>query len=161
KLDGLLHAARGRIASQVAEGFDDEGQIAVYALESALDTAPDLDRGFLRKRIEELTAAVIGQHRDEQERWPERTDCDRLDDAFDALEAENVAARQHFSCCSNCGHSEIWGDIEEEQPGRKADGYVFYHAQSTTRAASRGLLLLSYGAHSGKDPDVRRIGQRI
>jgi hypothetical protein len=160
KLDKALKNARERIKSRVAEGFDDEDQISVDVLESVLDEG-EFDENFLRERIEAMTAAAIGHHHDEQETWPERTDCDRLDDAFDALEAENIAARQNFSCCSNCGHGEIWGDIEEETPGRKADGYVFYHMQNTGGAAATGRLFLSYGAYSGEDADILVIGRRI
>ncbi|MBT2384169.1 hypothetical protein [Streptomyces sp. ISL-11] len=88
----------------------------------------------------------------EQETWPEVTDFDRLSDAFAALEKRGVTARMHFTCCGNCGRTEIGA---EAAPGDH--GFVFFHHQSTEAAAEGHGLSLSYGGHwAGPDADAEQ-----
>ena len=94
--------------------------------------------------------------------WTEATDCDRLDDAFAALEASGVIARQNFTCCGTCGSTEIWDEIgSAEAAGLPAHGYAFFHMQDTESAAEGYGLYLNYGACTEGEAAALAIGHEI
>lgn len=132
------------IRSDVASGFYDEDAI----LRNAIDSFEgEIDPAVLRREAQRLLRQALVEHDEAQRDWPEWTDCDRLDEAFAALEAKGVIARQHFSCCGTCGSSEIWDEIAAvEKAGGPARGYAFYHVQDTESATDGGGLYLNYGA---------------
>jgi hypothetical protein len=140
------------------EGFDDPGRI----IESAVEMVEaDLDDDELRAHAERLTAESLEEHQRRQSEWAGPTDCDRLDQAFAALEEQGIIARQNFSCCQNCGHAEIGEEIANaEAEGRKVQGYTFYHMQDTEGACEGGFLYLAYGSN-GNRAQIVRIGRRI
>lgn len=93
----------------------------------------------------------------EQETWEGETDPDRLTRAFTALEEAGVVARENFTCCRNCGQSEI-----ESEAGPGARGYVFFHTQSTDSAAADHGLTLLYGVFDGaSENSVAAIGHEV
>lgn len=96
----------------------------------------------MRPLVERLADEELEVHAREQAMWDGLTDCDRLDRAFENLEESGVVARQNFSCCTNCGSTEIWDEAE----GGNFDGYVFYHQQDTDGAIEGRELYLSYGS---------------
>ena len=61
--------------------------------------------------VERVTAELLAAHRAEQAGWESPTDCDRLDEAFATLNRLGIVARQDFSCCTPCGHKDIWQEI--------------------------------------------------
>lgn len=135
---------RDSIRRDVATGFYDEDAILVQAVASFEE---EFDPPVLRREAQQLLREALAEHREAERDWPERTDCDRLDDAFAALEARGIVSRQHFTCCGTCGSSEIWDEIDAvQQAGRSMRGYAFYHAQDTESAAEGGGLYLNYGA---------------
>jgi hypothetical protein len=146
------------IASRIEEGFDSGEQIIEDAAEHARD-----EHGLddLEPQIERITAELLAEHRQEQSGWIGPTDCDKLDAAFDDLEEAGIVARQNFSCCSNCGHGEIWGEIEETQAERKVTGYVFYHMQDTEGVCSSGSLYLKFGAVAKSEKAMTGVGRKI
>lgn len=86
----------------------------------------------------------------EQNQWTEINDCDRLMQAFEALRGEGVVCCENFSCCGNCGSSEIWEIVEMAQSmGKTIKGYVFYHQQDTERAVEGDGLYFNYGSVQG------------
>ncbi|MES2449533.1 MAG: hypothetical protein V4610_03105 [Pseudomonadota bacterium] len=140
KIDWL----RDSIRRDVATGFYDEDAILVQAVASFEE---EFDPPLLRREAQRLLREALAEHREAQCDWPERTDCDRLDDAFAALEAKDIISRQHFTCCGTCGANEIWDEIDAvHKAGRPTRGYAFYHVQDTERAAEGGGLYLNYGA---------------
>ncbi|TQJ85270.1 hypothetical protein FBY22_4028 [Streptomyces sp. SLBN-31] len=46
----------------------------------------------------------------EQAKWQGETDPERLTRAFTALQDAGITARENFTCCRNCGQSEIGGE---------------------------------------------------
>lgn len=146
KIDWL----RDSIRRDVATGFYDEDAILVQAVASFEE---EFDPPLLRREAQRLLREALAEHREAQRDWPERTDCDRLDDAFAALEARGVVSRQHFACCGTCGANEIWDEIDAvHKAGRPTRGYAFYHVQDTESAAEGGGLYLNYGAcEEGED----------
>jgi len=141
---------RDSIRSDVASGFYDEDAILTQAIDSYAD---EMDPVVLRREAQRLLREALVDHGEAQRGWPARTDCDRLDDAFAALEAAGVVSRQHFSCCGTCGSSEIWAEIEAvREAGGPARGYAFYHVQDTESATEGHGLYLNYGAcEDGED----------
>ncbi|WCM26426.1 hypothetical protein NDN01_20860 [Sphingomonas sp. QA11] len=142
--DEKIDRLRDQIRRDVATGFYDEDVILVQAVASFEE---EFDPPVLRREAQRLLREALLEHSEAQRGWPERTDCDRLDDAFAALEARGIVSRQHFTCCGTCGSTEIWDEIDAvEKAGRPARGYAFYHVQDTERAAEGGGLHLNYGA---------------
>lgn len=135
---------RDHIKREVASGFYDEDTILTHAMDSFED---EFDPAFLRGEAQRLLREEIAAHARDQQDWPVRTDCDRLDDAFAALEANGVIARQNFTCCGTCGSTEIWDEIDAVgKAGGPTRGYTFFHMQDTERAAEGDGLYLNYGA---------------
>ena len=62
-------------------------------------------------------------------------------------------ARQDFSCCNNCGFTEIWDEVDKEEKQQTVKGYVFYDLQCTERAIKTGQLLMAYGCVE-EDPEA-------
>jgi hypothetical protein len=146
------------IAYRVREGFETAHQI----VENAHDWANErYDREDLLPEIKRLTAEALAAHRAEQAGWGPTTDCDRLDEAFAALNARGIVARQDFSCCNNCGFTEIWDEVEEAEKHQPVEGYVFYHLQCTERAIETGQLLMAYGSLEDDPESLQRVGNRI
>src|SRR5262249_8044959 len=143
---------RQRIDSRVAEGFDSADQIQMDAVEefSSTNGVDEIDV-IVRQELAEATVA----NRAAQKMWPQVTDCDRLDAAFEKLNEMGITARHNWSCCGNCGRAEMPDELERlngEWQGTPIVGYSFYHMQDTERAALDGSLYLSYGStESAKD----------
>jgi hypothetical protein len=130
------------IANRVREGFESPHEI----VENAQNWAHErFGRDDLSPVIKQLISELLAIHQAEQAGWGPTTDCDRLDAAFASLNAQGIVARQDFSCCNNCGFTEIWDEVEKEEKQQTVDGYVFYHLQCTEQAIKTGRLLMAYG----------------
>jgi hypothetical protein len=137
-----LDDVREFIAQSVREGFECAHEIIENAQNWAYEK---YGRDDVLPEIKRLTAEALTVHQAEQAGWGPTTDCDRLDAAFEALNAHGIVARQDFSCCNNCGFTEIWDEVEKEEKDHPVEGYVFYHLQCTERAIKTGQLLMAYG----------------
>jgi hypothetical protein len=146
------------IAYRVREGFESAHEI----VENAHDWAYErYERADLLPEIKRLTAEALAAHQAGQAGWGPTTDCDRLNAAFAALNARGIVARQDFSCCNNCGFTEIWDEVEEAEKQQPVEGYVFYHLQSTERAIETGQLLMAYGCAEDDPEAFLRVGNEI
>ncbi|MCP4887703.1 MAG: hypothetical protein GY904_13930 [Planctomycetaceae bacterium] len=145
---------RSFIAYRVTEGFDTVHEIieetTAYASES-------FGHENIDSEIKRLTAEILADHRRKQTDWQGETDCEKLNRAFDALNEQRIVARQNFSCCLNCGHREIWDEIEEVETRHPVDGYVFYHLQCTEDAVKTGQLLMAYGSVEEDEECLQRV----
>jgi hypothetical protein len=142
--DDSLAPLRDYIRNEVAAGFADEDVILTSAADYLGD---DIDPALVHREAPRLLREALGEHAAAEAGWPRITDCDRLDAAFAALEAEGVIARQNFSCCNTCGQAEIWEEVQAaEDAGLPARGYAFYHIQDTERAVEGEGVYLGYGA---------------
>jgi hypothetical protein len=153
-----LEDLREFITHRVREGFESAHEI----VENANDWAYDkYERDDLLPEIKRLTTELLAAHQAEQAGWGPTTDCDRLDQAFAALNRQGIVARQDFSCCNNCGFSEIWDEVEEAEKQQPVEGYVFYHLQCTERAIKTGQLLMAYGCIEEDPGAFQRVGNKI
>ena len=84
--------------------------------------------------------------------WSGPSDYDRLQAAFDELEADRVVARMNFTCCNTCGTDEIDDERTPLDDAGDAYGfrewqYTFFHSQDADRLAETpGVLYLTYSA---------------
>lgn len=157
--DELLEDVRRQVERDLAGGFVPRDEIvrdAVEAFAGELVGAP-VEATARRALDEALAARAI-----EEATWPATTDCDRLDAAFAALEAEGVISRQNFTCCGSCGSSEIWDEMGKvRDAGGPVTGYAFYHQQDTERATEGGGLYFNYGAVEDTEAAAVAVGHRI
>lgn len=153
-----LEDLRAFIAFRVREGFESVHEIIEDAIHFSFEK---YNRDDLHPEIIRLTAELIVSHRAEQAGWDEPTDCDRLDEAFAALNRQDIVARQDFSCCNNCGFTEIWDEIEEQEKHRLVEGYVFYHLQATETAIESGRLLMAYGCVEEDKTALVRVANKV
>jgi hypothetical protein len=139
----MLEGLREFIVNRVREGFESPHEI----VENAQDWAySKYDCDDLQPGIKQLISDALAVHQAEQVGWGPTTDCDRLDEAFAALNAQGIVSRQDFSCCNNCGFTEIWDEVGKEEKQHPVEGYVFYLLQCTERAIKTGQLLMAYGS---------------
>ena len=131
------------IAYRVREGFESEDQILENAMAHAQES---YSLEIPQAEVEQLVAELLAAHRAEQATWELPTDCDRLDQAFAALNQRDIVARQDFSCCTACGHLDIWDEITEVEKKQPVEGYVFYHFQCTEQAMESGRLMMAFGS---------------
>ncbi|MBO9714066.1 MAG: hypothetical protein J7495_14245 [Sphingomonas sp.] len=150
---------RAVIRRDVQGGFRDEDAI-LTGLEDYL--GDEIDPALIRREAPRLLREALAEHRAAAASWPGETDCDRLDAAFAALEADGVIARQNFSCCGTCGTSEIWEEVDEaQQAGLPAHGYAFFHMQDTEHAVEGHGLHLNYGACEDGEAAALAVGREI
>jgi hypothetical protein len=150
---------RERIRSDVAAGFYDE-DVILTQLADYFDG--EIEPALVRREAPRLLREALAEQAAAEAGWPEITDCDRLDAAFDALEAEGVIARQNFACCMTCGSHEIWDEIQAaSEAGLPARGYAFFHTQDTDAAVDGGDLYLAYGACEDGEAAALGIGREI
>jgi hypothetical protein len=146
------------IANRVREGFESAHEI----VENARDWAyGKFERDDLLPQIKRLTAEALAVHQAEQAGWGPTTDCDRLDEAFAALNRQGIVSRQDFSCCNNCGFTEIWDEVKQAEKQQPVEGYVFYHLQGTERAIKTGQLLMAYGCVEENSEAFQSVGNAV
>lgn len=155
----VMEDIRRQVELDVAGGFVTRDEI----LQTAIDVFEgEADPALVRAESQRALDAALAARAMDQASWPETTDCDRLDAAFAALEAEGVISRQNFSCCGTCGSTEIWDEIDTARAaGRPANGYAFYHQQDTESAIEGYGLHLNYGAYEEGPEAAVAIGHQI
>lgn len=154
----VINELRDVIELDVRAGYDSREQIINSAIDLLMG---DYDPEWLEEQAIKLTDACFEQHYAEQREWLHETDCDRLDEAFAELDRYGIVARQHFTCCQTCGHSEINYAIKETQQHRPVMGYVFFHWQDTESAVRSEYLYLAYGSVSGKESESKQIAEEV
>lgn len=140
-------------AAATAQRFIDEGYLKFDELVKTLHEMAGPDRELSTMQARKIAVPLWRKRLDEQAEWGV-TDCEVLTAAFAELEAQGVAAREHFSCCQNCGTTEI------RDYARDFRGFVFFHTQDT-ESAVHGTLHLSFGAQVNKPEVVASVGHQI
>ncbi|MFC1418161.1 DUF6891 domain-containing protein [Streptacidiphilus cavernicola] len=107
-------------------------------------------------QAEQLVNRLWQERVEEQARWDSETDPERLTRAFAALEAAGITARENFTCCLNCGQTEIGAGA-----AAGARGYVYFHEQCTDGAVSGSGLTLLYGGFDGSTGTTTLIGREV
>jgi hypothetical protein len=155
-----LDDLRDFIRLQVVAGFVPIDTMVDEAVDVFTDTTVPL--ASLRAAATTVAERAVAEHLAQQTAWPERTDCDRLDAAFAALESAGIVARQHFSCCGACGATEIHDEMDRvAKDGSTVRGYTFFHVQDTEHAVEGESLFLSYGAMDRDRDRAVAIGHEV
>jgi hypothetical protein len=158
--DNLRQDIMSLFTTQVGGGFRDREEIWVEADDLCEQSSnPDAMRKFASSELDRLWK----EQRAAEATWPERTDCDRLDAAFEELEGIGIVCRQDFTCCSTCGGAEIGAECAdvERTRGITVRGYAFYHMQDTESAVEGYGVYLSYGADNGGEEPARAVAREI
>lgn len=126
-------------------GFQSHAAIEQDAIENFSDEygGDDLAR-CVKAMISEFSAELEA----ERLSWPAVTDCDRLDAAFEELNAAGIMARHDWWCCNTCGTAAMpdeFARLGGLWRGTPIVGYVFYHRQQTESAVEGGGIFLGYG----------------
>lgn len=153
-----INELRDVIDLDVKGGYESREQIINNALDFLMG---EYDPEWIEEQSEKLTDDALNQQYDEQKHWKHVTDCDKLDEAFAELDRHGIVARQHFTCCQTCGHSEISQEIKKTEKHRPVQGYVFFHWQDTESAVRSEYLYLAYGSVSGKESESEQIASQI
>jgi hypothetical protein len=145
-----------RICHYVWSGFyssQDIEQICQYTFE------------FGKTGMDWVRACIDQQFADKFEQqleWPEKTDCDRLDEAFAALEKFCIIALQKAGDTQSQGMeivSGLWRDLGGEHS--QVVGYCFYHAQDLERVMKGDALHLTFGDIHGDEAKGVSIGMLL
>jgi hypothetical protein len=109
------------------------------------------DEEMLREAVEpEFNAKA-----EEEASWPAVTDCDRLDQAFDALNLHGIIALHNAGYEMSDGLEDVTEALETL--GRKNfQGYCFYHFQDVEGAAVGEGLMIAFGALD--DDETKKFG---
>lgn len=155
----LNTALHDHIHLHVRAGYDDRETIIGATVHGFRDDYEDTHE--LRRLVARLTDSALAQHHAEQRTWTHETDCDKLDEAFAELDRVGIVARQNFTCCQTCGHTEIGYEIDGAQEYRTVRGYVFFHSGDTEHVLGNDKLYLAYGTPNGKDDDAVQIAYEV
>ena len=114
------------------------------------------NNGWLHRAIRR----EFGRKRTAEREWPEVTDCDRLDRAFETMRGLEILARHRCGLTQQDG-LEVVESLHEEASGEDLSlaGYCFYTLQDMEGAmwGERGLWL-AFGSFSKTNEDGERIG---
>jgi len=141
----------------VWSGFYDTNEIVQIITESIFDRG-EIDPKWLRAEIERAFQTKFA----EEKSWPETTDCDRLDQAFETLEGQGILALQNAGNEQSDGITDVtqlYHDAGREQSD--IVGYCFYHGQDVEGVLKFNELYLTYGDILGDADRGVEIGRRI
>ncbi|WP_327702467.1 hypothetical protein OG530_11885 [Streptomyces decoyicus] len=130
-------AAEERARKDICSGFWGFHEVAQGVCDAFGPEDPQVSLDEARRIVGGLWEERLA----EQAEWPAVTDADRVEQAFEVLDARGLTARMNFSCCSNCALGEI-----AAERGEGDRGFVFFHFQDTESAVQGHGLSVRYGA---------------
>ena len=132
---------------------------------SGFYTMDDLVAIFCEERYEpgelapeEVTTALDSEFQRvaaEQYSWPAITDCDRLDEAFLAINSRGVIALQNAGYTQSDGYDDFIQALDEAPDRSAILGYCYYHGQDLERAVRGGGLYRSFGPTDPKTESTK------
>lgn len=142
------------IATLVRSAFYDKDGLLKIFCEQKYE--PDeLDPNDVSATIE----SEFAKWESEKETWPEVTDCDRLDKAFDEMNSRGVIALQNAGYTQDDGCVECREIYQCHYDKASVVGYCFYHEQDLERAVVGGGLHFGFGPIDPKDEQT--IGREV
>jgi hypothetical protein len=114
------------------------------------------DESFLRGAV----APEFLEKQKAERAWPRHTDCDRLDQAFSALDLLGVLALQNAGYTMSDGHSDAYEALSARGQ-KKYFGYCFYHGQDLERAVAGGGLTIAFDHVDGDVPEKQKVGRTV
>lgn len=141
-----------RIRVRLRCGYDDRRTLTEIAEDYLVkgDERP-VSRAQAARLVDRLWVERVA----EQAEWEGVTEPELLSEAFEALDASGITARENFGCCRGCGLAEIGAEREG------ARGFVFFHDQVTEQAAEGHGLALHYGGFDGSAETTAAVGHEV
>ncbi|WP_371580818.1 hypothetical protein [Streptomyces sp. NBC_01314] len=152
--DDVREHVEERVRELLRCGYDNRARLSEAAEEDLVDgdTRP-VSRAQARQLVDRLWVERLA----EQETWDGVTDPERITRAFETLgAAHGITARENFTCCRNCGTTEIGAEGAPD-----ARGFVFFHSQCTESAAAGSGLMLLYGGFDDDAETTTAVGQQV
>ncbi len=149
----LKHFVYERVRMMIDSGLSSKKEV-FDAISQELADNPELAaegakmRGYAAKRWTAREA--------EERTWTERTDNDRLDAAFAALDRAGFVALQNAGWTMTTGWEDCWFECaRRRERGESPRGAVFYHTQDLERGVAGQGLMMAYGVfHEADDGDL-------
>lgn len=142
------------IQSHVWSGFDSPGDVD-QLIDDLLEG--DADETFLRAAV----GPEFARKRAAEATWPLTTDCDRLDAAFETLDAHGIIALQNTGYEMSDGLTEVAEALHACGRREGVQGYCFYHGQDLERAVKGEGLMLAFGSLDDDQTHKLEVGQRV
>jgi hypothetical protein len=128
--------------------------------EGVFSTKREAERGWLRDAIQ----SEFRTKREAERGWPEITDCDRLEQVFEALHSRGILTDDRWCGSTVEDGLGVIDDLYEEEGGEHPGfvGYCFFHLQDMERAIWSDVgLLLAYGSFSDSSEHGVEVGHLI
>ena len=139
------------VTTEVLGGFTKQKELLEEIEERAYDEieeGQDAVVAELRKYARELYA----KRKAEEAKWKKPTMNDRIDAAFDALNAAGIVAMQNAGYTMSAGWEDCNAEAHDlEAIGERPRGATFYHGQDLERGVKNEGLMLVYGAYEDDD----------
>ena len=116
----------------------------------------DADEAMLRAAV----APEFAKKAAAEASWPNTTDCDRLDQAFDELNRSGIIALHNAGYTQSDGFSDCV-EVYHQRGKRGIRGYCFYHGQDVERAVDGQGLTIAYGDLDDDDTKSAEIGREV
>ena len=156
-----------RVRLAVAGGYDPPDQI-IEDLVELVEYDPDAHEyiaGLGLPLTEHMTTLVndaLALHNAAEASFPEVTDCDRLDSAFDQLATSGILTGQDVGMTMSDVRDDMWAAVDQaRRRGQGARGWVAFHRQDVDRVVDTGTLCIAYAAATDLDDDFRLIGTEV
>lgn len=153
--DDILSTVRYRVWS----GFDSPDEVNDY-IDDLIEDAGGGDVKLDEEAIRAEVVRMFEEKRSAEASWPETTDCDRLDEVFDALDERGILCLHDAGYTLSQGQedaADVLGESEED----RYFGYVFYHGQDLERAIDGGGLMLAFDHVRGDVPEKLSVGEAL
>lgn len=114
------------------------------------------DKAWIKTEIERQWA----EKKKAEATWPEKTDDDRLDAVFQALDKSGILALHNAGNTQSDARSDA-GEAWHARGGPKSGlrGFVFYHGQDLERVIDDGQLYVGYGVVEGTKEQAVEIAR--
>lgn len=120
----------------------------------------EFDPVDLRQSLPGILAETAASVAEEQSHWPQTTDCDRLDAAFDASTKQGILAR-HPDASEDLDFIVMWDELREKAVQQRRAGFVFYHVGAVQEALNSGVLPLTFGTPEACDSADFALADKI
>lgn len=141
------------IESWVWSGFYSPNEIDAMIDDNLED---DADEEMLRAAVAlefDKKAAAEGS-------WPDTTDCDRLDQAFEELHSHGIIALHNAGYTLSDGINDV-DEILRRRGQKGIRGYCFYHGQDVELALLGDGLMLAFGDLDDDKSKTVEVGELV
>jgi hypothetical protein len=148
---------RAWVRSYVWRGEYDPDEVVIL-IQDNLDAPDEFEEDWIRGLVRREVAAK----RKAEKTWPKVTDYDRLDRAFEALEARGVIALHVAGYTQSDGLSDVT-EVYHENGGKKSNyaGHCFYTEQDQEGAREGSGMHIGFGHLTGDDAKGVEVGKLV